>query len=78
MLKLTRDIVARDHITCLMVTHNMSQALELGNRTLMMADGQVVLDVEGEQRAGMTVQDLLEQFKAGTGQQLDNDRMLLS
>ena len=78
MLKLTRDIVARDHITCLMVTHNMSQALELGNRTLMMADGHVVLDVEGEQRRGMTVQDLLEQFKAGTGQQLDNDRMLLS
>lgn len=78
VLKLTRDIVARDHITCLMVTHNMSQALELGNRTLMMADGHVVLDVEGEQRAGMTVQDLLEQFKAGTGQQLDNDRMLLS
>ena len=78
VLKLTRDIVARDHITCLMVTHNMSQALELGNRTLMMADGHVVLDVEGEQRRGMTVQDLLEQFKAGTGQQLDNDRMLLS
>ena len=61
-----------------MVTHNMSQALELGNRTLMMADGHVVLDVEGERRQGMTVQDLLEQFKAGTGQQLDNDRMLLS
>ena len=78
VLKLTRDIVARDHITWLMVTHNMSQALELGNRTLMMADGHVVLDVEGEQRRGMTVQDLLEQFKAGTGQQLDNDRMLLS
>lgn len=78
VLKLTRDIVARDRITCLMVTHNMSQALELGNRTLMMAEGKVVLDVEGEQRDGMTVQDLLEQFKAGTGQQLDNDRMLLS
>ena len=44
----------------------------------MMADGHVVLDVEGERRQGMTVQDLLEQFKAGTGQQLDNDRMLLS
>ena len=78
VLKLTRDIVARDHITCLMVTHNMTQALELGNRTLMMADGKIVLDVEGDQRRGMTVQDLLEQFRAGTGQQLDNDRMLLS
>ena len=56
----------------------MTQALELGNRTLMMADGKIVLDVEGDQRRGMTVQDLLEQFRAGTGQQLDNDRMLLS
>lgn len=78
VLKLTREIVARDHITCLMVTHNMSQALELGNRTLMMAGGKVVLDVSGQERQGMTVQDLLEQFRTGTGQELDNDRMLLS
>lgn len=78
VLELTRDIVSKKNITCLMITHNMKQALELGNRTLMMADGRIVLDVEGDQRRGMTVQDLLEQFRAGTGQQLDNDRMLLS
>ena len=70
--------VAEHHITCLMVTHNMTQALSLGNRTLMMADGGIVLDVAGTERAGMTVEDLVERFRAGTGRTLDNDRMLLS
>ena len=78
VLKLTRDIVGENKITCLMVTHNMHQALELGSRTLMMADGRIVLDVSGDERAGMTVDDLLRRFKAGTGKDLDNDRILLS
>ena len=50
VLKLTREIVEKDKITCMMITHNMHQALELGNRTFLMADGQIVLDVEGEER----------------------------
>ena len=78
VLELTRSIIAEHRITCLMVTHNMKQALELGSRTLMMADGQIVLDVSGQERAGMTVDDLLRRFKAGTGHDLDNDRILLS
>ena len=78
VLALTQSIVAEHHITCLMVTHNMTQALALGNRTLMMADGGIVLDVAGTERAGMTVEDLVERFRAGTGRTLDNDRMLLS
>ena len=78
VLELTKRIVSEGNITCLMVTHNMSQALELGTRTLMMADGHIVLDVSGEERAGMTVEDLIQRFKAGTGHALDNDRMLLS
>ena len=78
VLDLTRRIIADHHITCLMVTHNMKQALELGNRTLMMADGNIVLDISGKERAGMTVDGLLQRFKAGTGEDLDNDRMLLS
>ena len=78
VLELTRTIVAENRITCLMVTHNMKQALELGNRTLMMADGNIVLDISGQERAGMTVDGLLRRFKAGTGEDLDNDRMLLS
>ena len=78
VLTLTKRIVAEGNITCLMVTHNMSQALELGTRTLMMADGGIVLDVSGPERAGMTVEDLIARFRAGTGHALDNDRMLLS
>ena len=78
VLELTRTVIADNHITCLMVTHNMKQALELGNRTLMMADGDIVLDVSGKERTGMTVDDLLRRFKAGTGKDLDNDRILLS
>ena len=78
VLELTKKIVKEHNITCLMVTHNMHQALELGNRTLMMADGKIVLDVEGEERSKLTVEDLLARFKANTGTDLDNDRILLS
>ena len=78
VLELTRRVVVESHITCLMVTHNMHQALELGNRTLMMADGHIVLDVAGSERAGMGVDDLIARFKAGAGHELDNDRILLS
>ncbi|HCE79074.1 MAG TPA: ABC transporter ATP-binding protein, partial [Lachnospiraceae bacterium] len=70
--------VKERNITCLMVTHNMSQALELGNRTLMMSGGRVVFSAEGEEREGMTVDDLLEKFTQGSGSALDNDRILLS
>lgn len=78
VLKLTRQIVAERKITCLMVTHNMHQALELGNRTLMMHAGHIVFDVQGEQRNKMTVENLLEQFSLHAGSDLDNDRILLS
>ena len=78
VLKLTRDIVEEDQITCMMITHNMHQALELGNRTFLMADGNIVLDVKGEERSHLTVEDLLEKFREGTGRDLDNDRILLS
>lgn len=78
VLNLTKRIVAENKITCLMITHNMQSALELGNRTLMMNSGEIVLDVKEEERKGLTVADLLEKFKEGVGAQLDNDRILLS
>ncbi len=78
VLKLTREIVEEDHLTCLMITHNMQSALNLGNRTLMMDAGNIILDIAGEERRGLTVDDLLQRFKAGVGRALDNDRMLLS
>ncbi len=78
VLALTRDIVAERSITCLMITHNMKDALGLGNRTLMMDAGRIVLDVSGAERAGMTVDDLLARFAANAGKSLDSDRILLS
>lgn len=78
VLEITKDVVNKDRITTMMVTHNMQQALELGNRTLMMDGGRVVLDLQGREREGLTVADLLEKFKAHVGKTLDNDRMLLS
>ena len=78
VLELTDKIVREDHLTCLMVTHNMQSALELGNRTLMMNHGRIILDTRGEERAGLTVADLLERFRRLNGAELDNDRMLLS
>lgn len=78
VLQLTKDIVSERNITCLMITHNMNQALELGNRTLMMDSGHIVADVEGEQKKGLTVDDLLEKFKENANKALDNDRILLS
>ena len=61
-----------------MITHTMHAALQLGNRTLMMDAGRIVLDLGAEERRGMTVQDLLDRFRAGAGKRLDNDRILLS
>ena len=78
VLELTKRIVAENHITCLMITHNMHDALTLGNRTLMMDRGRIVLDVGGEERAHMGVNELLERFAANAGHALDNDRILLS
>ena len=78
ILAMTTRIAAEQKLTCLMVTHNMRAALALGNRTLMMNNGQIVLDVRGAERAHMEVNDLLERFKSGTGAALDNDRILLS
>ncbi len=78
VLELTKSIVKEGNLTCLMITHNMSSALELGNRTLMMDAGRIILDVGGKERDGLTVDDLLKLFKENVGKALDNDRMLLS
>ena len=78
VLELTRQIVEERKITCMMVTHNMEQALELGNRTLMMSDGRIVFDAAGSVRDGMTVEDLLRRFAEQAGKKLNNDRILLS
>ncbi|MBQ0065778.1 MAG: ATP-binding cassette domain-containing protein [Firmicutes bacterium] len=78
VLKLTNEIIQEHKITTLMITHNMHDALKLGNRTIMMDNGRIILDVRGEERANMSVEDLIRQFKEKAGKDLDNDRILLS
>jgi len=78
VLELTTKIVSENSLTCLMITHNMQSALELGSRTIMMDRGRIVFDTMGEERARLTVEDLLEKFREASGKKLDNDRMLLT
>ncbi len=78
VLALTKKIVEEHRLTCMMITHNICSALELGSRTIMMDNGRVIFDIQGAERAGMTVASLLDRFKAAMQKNLDNDRMLLS
>ena len=78
VLDLTKTIVYENNLTCLMITHNMQSALDLGNRTIMMNNGNIVYDVKGDERKSLSVNDLLLKFKESVGKNLDNDRMLLS
>ena len=72
VLALTKKIVAENSITCLMITHNVPSALRLGNKTIMMKDGRIVLELAGKQRENMTPEDLLKAF------QVETDRILFS
>ena len=74
VLELTEQIVAERQLTTLMVTHNMNDAIRLGNRLIMMHEGRVIYDVAGEEKRALTVSDLLQKFEG----ELANDRMLLS
>ena len=77
VIQVTRRVVEENRITTLMVTHNMTQALTLGNRTLMMDAGSIVLDISGPERGSMTVEGLLARFRENVGRGLDTDRILL-
>ena len=77
VLALTKDIVEKNALTCLMVTHNMQTALDLGNRTLMMDNGRIIYDASGDMRSRLSVDDLLVLFREAVGKSLDNDRMML-
>jgi putative ABC transport system ATP-binding protein len=77
VLALTKDIVEKNALTCLMVTHNMQTALDLGNRTLMMDNGRIIYDASGDMRSRLNVEDLLILFREAVGKSLDSDRMML-
>ena len=78
VLDLTKQIVAENGLTCLMITHNLQSALDLGNRTIMMAGGKILLDIAGQEREGLTPDDLLAKFRQQANKNLDNDRILFS
>ena len=77
VLDLTKKIVDTRHLTCMMITHNMHSALEIGSRTVMMDEGRIVLDVSGREREQMTVSQLVARFRENAGRELSVDRMLL-
>jgi putative ABC transport system ATP-binding protein len=78
VLSLTEDITKKHRITTLMITHNISDALSMGNRTIMMAHGKVVMDIAQDERRYMTVADLLERYKKQVHHDLDTDRIVFS
>ena len=78
VLEITEKIVNRDHLTTMMITHNMHDAIVHGNRLIMMMEGKIILDIEGEAKKKLTVRDLLDQFEKASGQEFSNDAALLS
>ena len=71
-------IVNRDHLTTMMITHNMQDAITHGNRLIMMMEGKIILDIQGEEKKKLTVRNLLDQFEKASGQEFSNDSALLS
>lgn len=78
VLELSDKIISENNLTALMVTHNMNDAIAHGNRLIMMNDGKVILDISGEEKKKLTVEQLLQKFEQVSGSKIDNDRMLLS
>ena len=78
VLEITDMIVNRDHLTTLMITHNMKDAIAHGNRLIMMWEGKIILDIQGEEKKKLTVKDLLDKFEEASGEEFSNDSALLS
>lgn len=78
VLELTVKIVGENNLTALMVTHNMRDALRIGNRLIMLHKGQIILDISGEEKKKLDVPDLLAMFEKASGEEMSNDRMLLN
>lgn len=76
--KLTKELVEKDQLTTLMITHNMQQALDLGNRLIMMDKGQIILEVGAEEKKGLTISELMAEFQRIRGEKLTSDKALLS
>lgn len=77
VLALTNKIINEQHLTAMMVTHNMRDAIDVGNRLIMMYNGRIIYDVKGEEKKKLQVADLLKKFEEASGEEFVNDRMLL-
>ena len=77
VLALTEKIVTRDNLTTLMITHNMRDALRYGNRLIMLHNGRVIIDVQGEEKQHLQIPDLLAMFEKASGSEMSSDRLLL-
>ena len=78
VLNATERIIDEDHLTALMITHNMRDAIAHGNRVIMMHEGHIIFDVSGEDKKNLKVSQLLEKFEEAAGEEFSNDRMMLS
>lgn len=78
VVDLTCSVTKKSHLTTLMITHNLEQALAVGSRTIMMHDGKIILDLKGAERANMSMNRLLEMFEKASGVHMNNDRMILA
>ena len=78
VLDITEDIVAKNNLMTIMITHNMADAIRVGNRLIMMHEGQIVVDVKGEEKKKLTIEQLLQMFEASSGTQMTSDKVMLS
>lgn len=78
VLDLTETIVESNNLTALIVTHNMKDAIHIGNRLIMMHDGNIIFDISGEEKKNLQVSDLLQKFEQASGGEFANDRMMLA
>ena len=78
VLDITEEIVAKDNLMTIMITHNMADAICVGNRLIMMHEGQIVVDVKGEEKKKLTIEQLLQMFEASSGTQMTSDKVMLS
>ncbi len=78
VMDITNTIVKKNNLTTLMITHNLSSALVTGSRTIMMDEGDIILDISGEKRKNMSLDDLLNMYSGKKNKKFDNDRMLLN
>ncbi len=78
VLDITEDIVASDNLMTIMITHNMADAIRVGNRLIMMHEGRIVVDVKGEEKKKLTISQLLQLFEESSGSQMTSDKVMLS